>query len=101
MKKILVPISVLCLLASSCSTTKNTQVKTADISKYMNSITANELSDHLYIVASDAMEGRDTGTKGQKEAGKYLIEQYTKNGISFPTGAENWYQKVPSEFMAQ
>lgn len=67
----------------------------------MNSITANELSDHLYLVASDAMEGRDTGTKGQKEAGKYLIEQYSKNGISFPPGAENWYQKVPSEFMAK
>ncbi|WP_320814954.1 M28 family metallopeptidase [Flavobacterium sp.] len=101
MKKILIPISILCLLVSSCSSTKKTQSNTADVSKYMNSITANELSDHLYIVASDAMEGRDTGTKGQKEAGKYLIEQYIKNGISFPLGAQNWYQKVPSEFMSK
>ncbi len=101
MRKIFIPITVLCLLASSCSSTKNSKTNIADVSKYMNSITANELSDHLYIVASDAMEGRDTGTKGQKEAGKYLIEQYTKNGISFPIEAENWYQKVPSEFMAK
>ena len=101
MRKIFIPITVLCLLVSSCSSTKNSKTNIADVSKYMNSITANELSDHLYIVASDAMEGRDTGTKGQKEAGKYLIEQYIKNGISFPAEAENWYQKVPSEFMAK
>jgi Zn-dependent M28 family amino/carboxypeptidase len=53
----------------------------------------------LYIVAGDEMEGRDTGSKGQKKAGEYLISQYQKNGISFPKGAEGFYQKVPAEFM--
>jgi hypothetical protein len=29
-------------------------------------ITANELKTHLYIVAADGMEGRETGSAGQK-----------------------------------
>ena len=45
------------------------------------------------------MEGRDTGTEGQKKAGVYLINTYKNNGISFPTGASDFYQKVPSSFM--
>jgi Zn-dependent M28 family amino/carboxypeptidase len=50
-------------------------------------------------VASDSMEGRDTGSEGQKRAGKYLIEQYQKEGIPFPKGATSYYQKVPADFM--
>ncbi len=69
------------------------------VTKYMHSITAAELKTHLYIVASDEMEGRETGSKGQKKAGKYLIETYRKNGVSFPKGASDYYQKVPAEFM--
>lgn len=42
------------------------------------------------------MEGRDTGSKGQKKAGVYLISQYKKSGISFPTGASDFYQRIPS-----
>jgi hypothetical protein len=33
----------------------------------MNTITANELKTHLYIVAADGMEGRETGSAGQKK----------------------------------
>jgi hypothetical protein len=46
----------------------------------MNSITADELKTHLYIVASDEMEGRETGSAGQKKTGEYLINHYTKKG---------------------
>lgn len=53
----------------------------------------------LYTVASDEMEGRETGSKGQKKAGLYMIEQYKKNGISFPKGASDYYQPVPATFM--
>lgn len=68
-------------------------------SKYMNTITISDLKKHLYIVASDEMQGRDTGSKGQKKAGEYLISQYGKNGIPFPTGAKNYYQNVPAAYM--
>lgn len=71
----------------------------ADINKYMRMITAQDLSKHLYIIASDEMEGRDTGTSGQKKAGEYIVEQYKNKNIPFPKGADSYYQKVPSQFM--
>lgn len=100
MKKVILSGALVSLFLLGCSSASKT-TKTADVSKYLNTISADELKTHLYIVASDENEGRDTGTEGQKKAGRYLIEQYKKNDISFPTGAADWYQKVPSEFMAR
>jgi hypothetical protein len=81
------------------STTAQNATKGADVATFKNSITPAELSKHLYIVADDNMEGRNTGEPGQKRAGEYLINEYKKNGISFPKGASDFYQKVPSDFM--
>ena len=84
----------------SCSGQKSITAKTTlDVTKYINSISVDDLKKHLYIVASDEMEGRDTGTEGQKKAGNYLIETYKTNGVTFPKGAANYYQKVPASFM--
>ena len=74
-------------------------VKNDDPTKFMNTITADKLKTRLYIVASDEMEGRDTGSKGQKKAGKYLIEQYQKSKISFPKGATSYYQAIPASYL--
>ena len=79
--------------------TKVKTVETVDLTKYLNTITAPELKKHLYIVAADSMQGRDTGSEGQKKAGKYLITEYEKMGISFPKEATSFYQKVPAAFM--
>lgn len=98
MKKNIVSIIALTLVAVGCSSSEKT-TKVVDVATYKNSITSSELSKHLYIVADDNMEGRNTGEPGQKRAGEYLINEYKKNGISFPTGATDFYQKVPSEFM--
>ena len=84
----------------SCSAQKSITAKTPlDVTKYINSISVDDLKKHLYIVASDEMGGRDTGTEGQKKAGNYLIETYKTNGVTFPKGATNYYQKVPASFM--
>jgi hypothetical protein len=98
MKKNILSIVAIAIVAVSCSTSQKA-TKVADVVVYKNSITSAELSKHLYIVADDNMEGRNTGEPGQKRAGEYLINEYKKNGISFPTGATDFYQKVPSEFM--
>jgi arginine utilization protein RocB len=45
------------------------------------------------------MEGRDTGSKGQKKAGEYIVNYYKSLGISYPKALGSYYQKVPSEFM--
>ncbi|HLO72954.1 MAG TPA: M28 family metallopeptidase [Flavobacterium sp.] len=99
MRKIILTTLGLTLFLVSCSTTQKTTSKTVDVNVYKNTITPAELSKHLYIIADDNMEGRNTGEPGQKRAGEYLINEYKKIGVSFPPGATDYYQKVPSEFM--
>lgn len=65
----------------------------------MKTISADDLKKHLYIIAADSMEGRETGSAGQKKAGKYLISQYQQNQVSFPKGASDFYQAVPASFL--
>lgn len=74
------------------------QAKTviSDPTKYLNLITESDLKILLTTVASDEMEGRDTGSPGQKKAGKFLIQQYQKNGVPYPKGASSYYQNIPS-----
>ena len=97
MKKISL-LAIMVLLTISCTSQKS-RVTHVDPTKYMNTITADELKTHLYIVASDEMEGRETGSAGQKKAGIYLIDQYKKNAVPFPTGASDYYQKIPAAFL--
>ena len=96
MKKLL----ILFLLVStfSCTSQKNS---VADVppTKYINTITEADLKTHLYIVASDEMEGRETGSLGQKKAGDYLINQYKSNKIPFPKGATDYYQRIPAAYL--
>ena len=40
--------------------------------RYANTITLEELHDHLVILSSDSFMGRDTGKEGQKMAAAYL-----------------------------
>jgi hypothetical protein len=103
MKKLILSLGLVSVLLASCSGSQNavaSKVATpVNVQSYVNSITPAELKAHLIVVASDEMEGRDTGSPGQKKAGKYLIEQYKMNGIPFPKGADSYYQKVPAEYM--
>ena len=98
MKKIIFLLAFSCF--ASCQGTKDISTKSIyNPTKYSNTITADELKTHLYIVASDSMEGRQTGSAGQKRAGNYLISQYIKDKIPFPKGAQNYYQPVPASFL--
>lgn len=94
-------VSLLFIVCVSCVSPKliTSEYITPDPTKYMNTITADELKTHLYIVASDSMEGRETGSAGQKKAGVYLINQYKKNNVPFPKGAQNYYQPIPAAFL--
>lgn len=87
------------LLALSCKSTKGDLNSEATVNKYRNTITTAELKKHLTIIASDEMEGRETGSEGQKKAGRYMIDQYKADKISFPKGASDYYQKVPAAFL--
>lgn len=63
---------------------------------YANSINAEKLKEHLYILASDEYEGRDTGEPGQKKAAEYIKNFYILKNITSPFGDKNYYQVVPT-----
>ena len=66
---------------------------------FLKSITANDLKTYLTVVASDEMQGRETGSAGQKKAGNYLIAHYQHNHIPFPSGANSYYQAIPASYL--
>ncbi|QED37603.1 M20/M25/M40 family metallo-hydrolase [Antarcticibacterium arcticum] len=94
MKKLI--LSALTISLLSCGVHQQNKVENADVMKYANTITAGELSEHLYIFASDEFEGRNTGEPGQKKAAQYLVNEYKKLNIPSPAGVTNYYQPVPS-----
>lgn len=96
MKQILLLLAV--AFATGCATT-NQKNKVDDATPYLNSITQKSLTSNLSIVASDEMEGRETGSPGQKKAGDYLISQYKANNVSIPKGAKSYYQTVPAAYL--
>lgn len=69
------------------------------INNYVNSISEKNLTEYLYVVAADSMQGRNSGEEGQKKAGRYLINQYQSFGITYPPLAKSFYQAVPSAYM--
>jgi len=99
MKKIIC-LLLIASISINCTSQKKAVKKTPlDEQKYINNITAETLKTHLTIVASDEMEGRETGSPGQKKAGNYLIDEYKKAGIPFPKGATSYYQPIPAAYL--
>ena len=96
MKKIL--LAFVLSITMACTSQKSSVVDVPP-TQYLSSITAADLKTHLTIIASDEMEGRETGSVGQKKAGDYLIKQYQANQVSFPIGATDFYQKIPASFL--
>lgn len=86
------------VLFLSCSSQKTTKTK-AESSTYFSSISTERLKTHLTVIASDEMEGRETGSEGQKKAGRYIIDFYKKQGIGFPKGATDYYQPIPAAYL--
>ncbi|MCF2219194.1 M28 family peptidase [Chryseobacterium sp. PS-8] len=109
MRKLFIPLFSLAVVVS-CGTAKNaadaagTQSSSvakgdkAFLSAYKE-IKAEDLKKNLYVIASDEMEGRDTGSPGQKKAGQYMVNYYKGLGISYPKALGSYYQKVPADFM--
>jgi len=52
--------------------------------EYARTITANDLLNHLRIIASDSLQGRGTGEAGQKMAADYIAYQFFDFGLQPP-----------------
>lgn len=101
MKKLLYLLSTATFIA--CGSYKN-QKKIENTSidqavKFAKSITAKDLGAHLFVYASDAFEGRNTGEPGQKKAVAYLKDFYKGKGIVSPIGGDDYFQEVPATFL--
>jgi hypothetical protein len=60
--------------------------------KYSKTILKKDLERHLIILASDSLEGRETGKKGQKMAAEYLKNNFINIGIP-PYKKNKYFQK--------
>ena len=60
--------------------------------KFAETINVADLEKHLNILASDSLEGRETGKAGQKMAAAYIANHFKSIGIS-PYKKETYYQK--------
>jgi hypothetical protein len=49
------------------------------------------LQSHVSFLADDKLEGRRAGTNGEKLAGEYISQQFTKVGLQ-PKGDSSWFQ---------
>lgn len=99
-QKTILLASVTLFMTAACQSKKPTSAP-KDIQTYVQEVSETNLNKNLFVIASDEMEGRDTGTEGQKKAGKYMIEHYKKLGIPYPKGAQNYYQPIPAEFFVR
>ncbi|MDN3677770.1 M28 family peptidase [Flavobacterium paronense] len=86
-------------LLLSCSTQRVIVQKTESPSDDFKNITIESLKANLTAIASDEMQGRDTGSEGQKKAGRYIIDFYKKHGVGFPKGATDYYQHIPAAYL--
>ncbi len=62
--------------------------------KYATTITTEDLKENLSIIASDAMEGRETGKRGQKMAAAFIASYFEELGLTTPVNG-SFYQPVP------
>ena len=69
----------------------NVYHQNAEIQKYGNRITANDLRDCLTILSSDALEGRETGKRGQKIAAAFIRAHFEELGLQAPVNGD-YYQ---------
>lgn len=91
-------IALLSTIVLSCNSTQqlpNTKKTNVD---YANTITAENLKKHLYIYAGDEMEGRMTGTPGQKRASEYIRDFYIEHDIKSPLKSNEYYQPIPGSY---
>ncbi|MBW8241633.1 M28 family peptidase [Muricauda oceani] len=82
---------------SSQKTVSDTPKPAVDPVPYAETITEEDLKEHLFTYASDEFEGRETGTPGQKKAVEYIKAHYQSLNVPPAQANGNYFQKVPLE----
>lgn len=66
--------------------------------EYAGSITKEDLTTQLTILAGPGMEGRETATEGQRKAATYIAEQFKQFGLLPAPGTKDYQQEFPLFF---
>jgi hypothetical protein len=61
--------------------------------QYGSKVSTDDLKEYLSIIASDALEGRETGTRGQKMAAAFIAAHFQELGLAGPVNG-SYYQAV-------
>jgi hypothetical protein len=69
------------------------QAQDAGVQHYGNLVSAADLKEYLTILASDALEGRGTGTRGQKMAAAFIAHHFESLGLRGPVNG-SYYQPI-------
>lgn len=64
------------------------------IESALGTITADEMKEHISVLASDDFQGRFPATEGEEKTIRYLAEQFRQTGLK-PANGESYFQEVP------
>jgi hypothetical protein len=64
-----------------------------DVEGYAGRITPERLREFVSVLASDSLEGRETGTRGQRKAAEFIRAHFEKIGLKGPT-EDGYFQKL-------
>lgn len=81
------------VLGTVMVTTGYAQTDTA--ATYAKEITGPGLQKHLIVIAGEEMEGRETGTEGQRKAAAYIISQFREMGLDSASALKGYEQFYP------
>lgn len=88
-------MKIIGLLAFSMGMMGWVQAQTPSAEKYAAHITGARLQQHLTIIAGEAMEGRETGTEGQRKAAAYIENEFKTTGLLKVPGQSGYQQFFP------
>ena len=92
-----VVFSVLGIAASSSGAQSLSSTNSFDSTAYhyAQTIRVADLQQHLNVLASDAMEGRETGQPGQKKAAAYIANYFRDQQLTPAVGDTSYLQRFP------
>ncbi len=91
MNKVVRSFAILLISVLSLSAYQAPPVLTDDVKAALARISADSLRGHLSFIASDALEGRNTPSRGLDIAAEYIAAQFRRAGLE-PVGDDGYFQ---------
>src|SRR3954462_15419637 len=89
-------IALTCLAALPIfAATKSTESAPAAVKRGMSLLSGKAMAAHDQFLASDLLEGRGPGTRGDEIAQQYLAAQFEAYGLQPAGDNGSYYQQVP------